>query len=197
MKMQKNLKIAAAAVAVLWLVFFINHVTAIDLRLYGLRPRHLEGLLGILLAPFLHVDVAHLIANSGAFFVLLTVSLWFSRRLAIKALLIIIVMGSGVIFGLIGFLMFLGGLVWLLGGSNTVHVGASGVIFGLIGFLMFLGAFRREWTALVISAAVLLLYGGALQTLLIYMPGTSWPGHIFGFISGALAAWWTRKERAM
>ena len=183
MKMQKNLKIAAAAVAVLWLVFFINHVTAIDLRLYGLRPRHLEGLLGILAAPFLHVDLAHLIANSGAFFVLLTVSLWFSRRLAIKALLIIIVMG--------------GGLVWLLGGSNTVHVGASGVIFGLIGFLMFLGAFRREWTALVISAAVLLLYGGALQTLLIYMPGTSWPGHIFGFISGALAAWWTRKERAM
>jgi len=180
MKIRKNLKIACAAVAVLWLVFFINHVTAVDLRFYGLRPRHVKGLLGILLAPFLHVDLSHLIANTGAFFALLLVSLSFSRRLAIKAILIIIVMG--------------GGLVWLLGDSNSVHVGASGVIFGLIGFLMLLGAFRREWTALVISAAVLLLYGGALQSLLIYMPGTSWSGHIFGFISGALAAWWTSKE---
>lgn len=180
MKIRKNLKIAAGAVAFLWLAFFFNHVTAIDLRLYGLRPRHADGLPGIFLTPFLHVDLAHLIANTGALFVLLAIALSLSLRLAVKALLIIIVAG--------------GGLVWLLGAGNSIHIGASGVIFGLIGFLMFLGAFRREWKALAVSAAVLVLYGGALQSLLTYMPGTSWSGHLFGFISGGLAAWWTKKE---
>jgi membrane associated rhomboid family serine protease len=182
MKFRGNLKIAAAAVAVLWLVFLINQITAVDLRLYGLRPRNIDGLPGILLAPFLHVDFAHLIGNTGAVFVLLAVALSFNRKLAIKAVLMIIMAG--------------GGLVWLFGNSNVIHIGASGVIFGLIDFLMSLGVFRREWTALVISAAVLVLYGGAVHSLLIYRPGTSWSGHLFGFMSGILAAWWTKKERA-
>ena len=181
MKIRENLKIAAMAVAFLWLVFLIDQLTAVDLRLYGLQPRTINGLLGIFFAPFLHVDLAHLIANTSAFFILLAVSLSFSQRLAVKALSIIIVVG--------------GGLVWLLGAGSTIHVGASGVIFGLIGFLTFLGAFRREWGALAISAAILILYGGALQALLIHMPGISWSGHLFGFISGVLAAWWTKKEK--
>jgi len=182
MKIRKNLQIAAAAVAVLWLVFFINQVTAMDLRLYGLRPRHIENLPGILFAPFLHADLAHLIANTGAFFVLLAVALSFSRKAAFRAVLIIIMGG--------------GSLVWLFGNSSAIHIGASGVIFGLIAFLMFLGIFRREWTALVISAAVLVLYGGAVQSLLVYRPGTSWSGHFFGFMSGILAAWCTKGKRS-
>jgi len=182
MKIWRNLKIAAAAVAFLWLVFLINQVNALDLRLWGLRPRTIEGLPGIFLAPFLHGDIAHLVANSGACFVLLTVALSFSLKLASKAILIIIIVG--------------GGLVWLLGSSHAIHIGASGVIFGLIGFLMSLGAWRREWPALLVSAIVLVLYGGAVQSLLVYTPGTSWAGHLFGFVSGVLAAWWTKKERA-
>ena len=168
--------------AILWLVFFINQVTALDLRLHGLRPRNIDGLPGILFAPLLHLDLAHLIANTGALFVLLTVALAYQRKLALTALLIIIVVG--------------GSLVWLFGNGNAVHIGASGVIFGLIGFLMSLGVFRREWTALVISAAVLVLYGGAVQSLLIYRPGISWSGHLFGFLSGILAAWCTKRKRS-
>ncbi|MEJ2170582.1 MAG: rhomboid family intramembrane serine protease [Desulfobacterales bacterium] len=153
-------------------------ITGVDLRLYGLRPRNIDSLPGIIFAPFLHVDIAHLIANTGAFFVLLTVALVYKRKLAIKALLIIIMAG--------------GSLVWLLGNGNAVHIGVSGVIFGLIGFLMSLGVFRREWKALVISAAVLVLYGGVVQSLLIYRSGTSWSGHLFGFMSGILAGWRTK-----
>ena len=183
MKIWRNLKIAAAAVASLWLVFLINQVTALDLRLWGLRPRTIEGLPGILLAPFLHGNLYHLIANSGACFVLLALALSFNRKLAIKAVLIIVMVG--------------GGLTWTFGNSNAVHIGASGVIFGLLAFLLSVGVLRREWSALVISAAVLVLYGGAVQSLLVYTPGTSWSGHFFGFVSGMLAAWWTKNERAM
>jgi membrane associated rhomboid family serine protease len=181
MKIRQNLQTALATVAILWMVFFINLALPMDLRLYGLRPRNLDSLVGIILTPFLHVDLRHLIANSGVLFVLLTVSLSFSRKLTFRALWIIILAG--------------GGLVWLLGKSDTIHIGASGIIFGLIGFLISLGIFHRDWKALIISLVVLLLYGGALQSLFIYVPGISWTGHLFGFLAGVLAAWWMRAAR--
>jgi len=181
MKIPQNLQTALAAVAILWLVYFINFFLPVDLRLYGLRPRQLDSLAGIAYTPFLHADLRHLIANSGILFVLLTVSLSFSRKLTFKALWIIILVG--------------GGLVWLSGKAGTIHIGASGVIFGLIGFLICLGIFRRDWKALIISLVIFLLYGGALQSLFTYVPGISWAGHLFGFISGVLTAWWTKAAR--
>jgi membrane associated rhomboid family serine protease len=178
MKVWKNLKIATVAVAFLWLVYFLNLVLVVDLRVYGLKPRQIDGLWGILAAPFLHVDMHHLTANSGVLFILLAVSLSYSRAQTLKALLTIMLLG--------------GGMVWLLGMGGTIHIGASGIIFGLIGYLMCLGLFRRNWKAVAISVVITFLYGGALYSLLIYVPGISWSGHLFGFISGVVAAWWVK-----
>jgi len=47
--------------------------------------------------------------------------------------------------------------------------------------------------ALVLSIVIFFLYGGALLSLLAVVPGVSWTGHLFGFISGVLAARWTRR----
>jgi membrane associated rhomboid family serine protease len=75
--------------------------------------------------PFLHANFQHLAANTAALFPLLIVSLSYSSRLTYKALIIIYLLtgilvwsfgssrgihigASGIIFGLIGFLMFLG-----------------------------------------------------------------------------------------
>ena len=180
MKIRQNLAIVTLIVAIFWLVHIVNLALPFDIRLYGIRPQHLESLWGILLSPLLHADFRHLIANSGALFVLLYVSMLYNRKLTFKALIIIILV-SGV-------------LVWIFGKRDTLHLGASGIIFGMIGFLTFLGLFRREWTAFLISVAISILYGGALLTLLIYIPGISWAGHFFGFISGVLAAWWTKSR---
>ena len=179
MKIGQNLRLAFAAIAILWLVYFLNLVLVVDLRVYGLKPRQIDGLWGILAAPFLHVDIQHLSANTGVLFILLAVSLSYSRAQTLKALLTIMLLG--------------GGMVWLLGMGGTIHIGASGIIFGLIGYLMCLGVFRRDWKALIISIVITVVYGGALHSLLIYMPGISWTGHLFGFISGVLAAWVTRS----
>ena len=89
-----------------------------------------------------------------------------------------------------------GGLVWIFGKANTIHIGSSGIIFGLIGFLMFIGVFRREWRALAASAVIFFLYGGALLSLFYTLPGISWEGHFFGFLSGVLAAWWTKSTKS-
>jgi len=179
-KIRKNLEISVLVLIILWGVFFINILIPFDLRMYGIRPRQIDGLWGIILSPFLHGGVRHLTTNSAALLVLLTVSLSYSRKLTVKTLLIVIIVG--------------GGLVWLLGRSRTVHIGASGIIFGLIGFLLFVGIFRREWKAFAFSLGILLFYGGALISLFTYTPGISWTGHFFSFLGGAIAAWWTREQ---
>ena len=177
MNLKRSLIAAALVVGLVWLVFFLNLITPNDLRIYGIQPRHLTGLRGILFSPFLHANFAHLTANTGAMFVLLAISFLYSIRLTIAALAII--MGLG------------GGAVWLFGAPYTVHVGASGVIFGLIGFLIFSGLFRRDILALAASLLVLFLYGGMLFYNFIPAPGVSWTGHVFGFIAGVIAAWLT------
>lgn len=169
------------AVAILWLVYALNLVLPVDLRVLGIRPRTLDGLWGILFGPFLHGNLRHLAANSGALFVLLLVSLSFSRKLSLTAILLITVCG--------------GALVWLLGRGHVVHIGASGVIFGLIGFLMFTGVFRREWIAVLISLVICFLYGGALLSLFVMAPGISWSSHFYGFLAGIFAAWWTKADK--
>ena len=60
---------------------------------------------------------------------------------------------------------------------------------------MCLGVLRRDWKALIISIAITMGYGGAVHAFLIPIPGISWTGHLFGFMSGVPAAWWTRIER--
>ncbi|UCG06555.1 MAG: rhomboid family intramembrane serine protease [Desulfobacterales bacterium] len=182
MMLQQNMQLASGAVILPWLVYCINRFLPFDLRLYGLRPRHLDGLWGLVCSPFLHMNLGHLIANTGALFVLLTVALSFSRKLTFIAIVIIAILG--------------GGLVWVFGKGHTIHIGASGIIFGLIGFLMFIGVFRREWSALAVSAAIFFLYGGALLSLFYALPGISWEGHFFGFLSGVLAAWWTKSAKS-
>ncbi len=182
MKIRKNLQLTLVIVSVLWLVYFIDFVAPVDLRLYGLRPRYLEGLWGILFSPFLHGNLNHLIANTGALFVLLLISLSFSRKLTAIAIAVIAIAG--------------GGLVWVFGNPYAVHIGSSGIIFGLLGFLLFIGIFRREKIALVVSLGIFILYGGALWSLLHRLPGISWESHFFGFLTGSLVASWTAGLRA-
>ena len=180
-KSHSNLELSILLIVLLWLILLVDVMLPVDLRQFGIRPRQIDSLGGILFAPFLHADLSHLIANSGALFVLMLVSLSYNRRMTFQALAIIIVAG--------------GLLVWIFGTPRSVHIGASGVVFGLIGFLLFTGFFRREWSALLVSIIVFLLYGGALLSLFVHVPGISWSSHFFGFLAGVLAAWLNRSGR--
>ena len=177
-KISENVELAIICVALLWGVFFLNLILPFDLRIYGIRPRSISGLPGLLFAPFLHTGIGHLISNSLALAPLLFFSLAYSRKLAVEAVILIALIG--------------GGGIWLFGKSHTVHIGASGIIFGLIGYLLAIGLFRQELLALVASIAVASYYGWALFSLFVVLPGVSWTGHFFGFAAGIFAAWLTR-----
>lgn len=180
MHVRKNVEIALICVAFLWMVYFIGLILPFDLRSYGIRPRTIKGLLGLIASPFLHSGLGHLVSNSVALAALLSISLMYSRKLTVEVVIISALLG--------------GGFVWLFGSRNTVHVGASGVIFGLVGYLLAIGLFRRELLALAVSLVVFFYYGYTLFSLFVVLPGVSWSGHFFGFASGILAAWLTRRD---
>jgi membrane associated rhomboid family serine protease len=180
MRIGENAGIAVTCVAVLWGIYAVNLILPFDLRNLGIHPREVRGLYGILFAPLLHNGIRHLLANSLALATLLTISLMYSRQLTAVAILIMALAG--------------GAAIWLFGTGHTVHIGASGIIFGLVGYLLAIGIFRRELPALIVSLVVLAYYGWTLFSLFIVLPGVSWSGHFFGFLSGILAAWLTRGE---
>jgi membrane associated rhomboid family serine protease len=177
-KITANLEIVFLCLALLWAIYFLNLALPFDLRTYGIRPRNIPGLSGLLFAPVLHHNIGHLFSNSLVLAPLLFFSLAYSRKLTLEAVICIALIG--------------GAGTWLFGRSHTVHIGASGIIFGLIGYLLAIGLFRRELLALIVSLAIAFYYGWALFSLFVVLPGVSWAGHFFGFLAGAFAAWLTR-----
>ncbi len=172
-----QITILLSLVVLLWVIEFIDRLVfggALDLW-FGIHPRTLSGLWGILFAPFLHGNFAHLFANTvplvtlGWLVMLRRTSDWFVVS-AIAALC----SGLG---------------TWLIGASGSTHIGASGVIFGYFGFLLLRGYFERSFVAIAFSILVTVLYGSILWGVLPNQPGISWEGHLFGFLGGVVAAW--------
>ncbi len=181
--MMKNLVVLIALVTVTWVLEIADFIVPGRwLDSWGIQPRSIGGLWGILFSPFLHGGFAHLVANTVPF-----VTLGF----------LVLLRGLGTFIGVSLLIMLLGGIgVWLLAPTNTIHIGASGLIFGYIGYLLARGYFERSFGSLGIAVLVALLYGGALWGVLPGQPGISWQGHLFGFLAGVGTAGIMRPSRA-
>jgi len=164
-----------ACVAAAWSVELVDRVAySGSLERFGIHPRDVPGLWGVLVAPLLHVGWVHLLANTGPFVVLG----WLVMLRRISDFLVVTALA-----------MLIGGLgVWLFGAPNSIHVGASGLIFGYLGYLLARGYFERSLWAVLLGIAALLLYGGVLWGVLPGQRGISWEGHLFGFVGGVAAA---------
>jgi membrane associated rhomboid family serine protease len=167
--------VLGACVALAWGVELVDQVAFRGtLDRYGIHPRTLAGLWGILAAPVLHAGWLHLAANTLPFVVLG----WLVMLRRMSDFFVVTLLA-----------MLIGGLgVWLFGAGNSVHIGASGVIFGYLGYLLARGFFERSVWAVLLGVAALVLYGGVLWGVLPGQPGISWEGHLFGFIGGVVAA---------
>ena len=168
-----------ASLAAAWTTLGVNVLAGGALLRFGIVPRTTGGLVGILAAPFLHANMAHLLANSVPFLIFGWLVMLRDRR-HFGVVTLAAVLGSGV-------------LSWTLGAPNTVHIGASGVVFGYFGFLLLAGWYARSAGSIAISLAVAVLWGGTLMGVLPGTPGVSWQGHLGGFVGGVWAA---RRFRA-
>ena len=174
---------AIGYLVLIWTVFLVNEfIFGGALNNFGVRPRETSTLWGILTAPLLHADYGHIMANSlpGALFAgLIAMS---SKRLFWQVTLLITVVG--------------GGLTWLVGGVNTVHIGASGLIYGWLAFLVVRGFVNRRVMQIILGVILASMYSGLIWGVLPTQMAVSWQMHLFGGLAGIWAAVMFKRGRA-
>lgn len=148
---------------------------------FGLRPRHLDGLQGIVFSPWLHCSWGHLASNLPPLLILSLLCMW-----------------QGIMRYIIGsaLIMFISGLlVWLFGRAESLHVGASGWIFGLWAWLLVSGVLHRRIKSLVAGVVVFVLYSGMIWGIL-PQSGISFEYHIAGIVAGVVVAFLSKPFQA-
>jgi membrane associated rhomboid family serine protease len=156
---------------VLWIVYWFETRFNINLNYFGVYPRTIEGLQGVVFSPFIHGSLKHLFNNSVPLFVLTSALFYFYRDIRWKVL----------IFGL----LLTGLATWVIGRSS-LHIGASGVVYMLVAFLFFKGIFSKQFQLTALALVVVFLYGGMLWYVFPVNPEISWEGHLSGFFVGFL-----------
>ena len=155
---------------------FMGH----SLNRFGIEPRSMSGLSGILLAPWLHGSWQHLFSNLPPLLIFAVLLMHHGIRRFWLVTITVVLVG--------------GGLVWLFGRSSF-HLGASGLVYGYFGFLLLAGVLSKEISLLLISIVVGVLYGGLVWGVLPLTPGVSFESHLFGFVVGAICSFRWGKVR--
>jgi membrane associated rhomboid family serine protease len=159
---------------VCWVVFVANNLILHgSLTRFGITPRHISSLPGILWSPFLHASFRHLAANTLPLLLLGAILCARSRAE------FIIVTAGGILLG--------GVLTWLLA-RNACHVGASGLIFCYFGFLTSRAYFDRTFVTFLLAVICMAIYGGIMRGLLPTSGAISWESHVAGLIAGIVTA---------
>lgn len=174
-EVRQHIRILGGFVALLWaLELFDLYLLNGWLDQFGIWPRHLIGLRGILFAPLLHHGIGHLLANTVPLFTLgWLIMLRETSDFFVVSLITLVVSGVG---------------TWIFGSPNSIHVGASGLIFGYFGFLLSRGYFERSMSSIALSVIAILFYGSLIWGVLPTDDAVSWQGHLFGFIGGVVSA---------
>jgi membrane associated rhomboid family serine protease len=167
-------RIALGFVALIWAIQVLDRGLDLELGRFGVRPRELAGLTGIVLAPLLHGGFAHLLTNTLPLLVLGTGMLYLYPNSALKVIPAIY-LGPGI-------------AVWLFARTSSVHVGASGLIYGLVSYIFVAGVIRRDRRAIAASLLVAFLYGSTVWGVLPIEPGVSWETHLAGALIGLALA---------
>jgi membrane associated rhomboid family serine protease len=160
----------------LWAILIVNAVLDHRLLRFGIKPRQVDGLSGIIFSPFLHANAGHLVANSVPFAVLA----WLLLISGVRYFVVVTAAG-----------MLAAGLVdWLAGPSGSVIVGASGLIFCWLGYLLARAWFSRKLAWIAVAVAVALVFSSMFSGLLPRLGGNVfWGGHVSGFAVGVAVAY--------
>lgn len=173
-KLEKSRIYNAVLLSVIWLViswvaFLLDNYLGFTLNKYGLEPRELGGLIGIITMPFLHSNWEHLIQNSLAILVLNTMLFYFYRPLSFQ------------VFFQAFFITPI--LLWIVG-RNGNHIGASAILYFEFGFMVLSGIIRKNPILMRAALVVILYYGSLVWYVFPIDKNVSWEGHACGLIVG-------------
>jgi membrane associated rhomboid family serine protease len=162
----------------MWIVFLLSFLLHEDFSRMGLLPRNLVGLLGIITSPLIHADFSHIFSNTIPLIILGWII--FSVYPKLSYLLFVFIY------------LLTGLLVWIFA-RQVYHIGASGLVYGFVSFLFFSGIFRRDNKSIALALVITFLYGGLVWGMIPGLKGISWESHLFGAITGLLAAYMFRN----
>ncbi|MDG1378584.1 MAG: rhomboid family intramembrane serine protease [Flavobacteriaceae bacterium] len=168
-------------VLAIWIVFWVEVRFGLNFGQYGIYPRKIDGLSGIIFSPFIHSSMEHLYHNSIPLLVLSTALIYFYREVSWKI----------IIFGI----LLSGFLTWCIGRPAN-HIGASGLIYVLMSFILFKGSFSKNYRLIALSLLVVFLYGSMIWYVFPIKENMSWEGHLSGLIVGFVFALFFKKTIA-
>jgi len=157
----------------IWFIYWIEIYFGLNFVKFGVLPRKLTGLKGVLFSPFIHSGISHLFNNSIPLAVLLSALMYFYQKVYLNILLI-----GGVLTGL---------LTWIIA-REAYHIGASGIVYLLFSFIFFSGIIKKQFQLVAVSLIVIFLYGSMIWYVLPIKEGISWEGHLSGFVVGLVFA---------
>jgi len=160
-------------ILLIWIIFWADVRFMLNLFHFGILPRHIEGLPGIIASPLIHGSLRHLSNNSIPILVLGAGLYYFYPRIAN-----VVVLASWLISGMV---------VWIIGRENF-HIGASGLIYSLAAFIFLSGILRKQPNLLALSLLVVFLYGGLVWGVFPLQESVSWEAHLAGGVSGLALA---------
>jgi len=167
-------------VFIMWVVFSIQFFLHINLNGFGILPRTLPGMVGILTAPLIHGNSVHILSNTIPLLFLGWTLFFFYESIA-RQIFIICYLVTNL-------------LVWIFA-RPSLHIGASGLVYGIACFLIFYGFFKKDFKSLIISVIILFFYGSMVYGIFPNQPGISWESHLIGAIVGGYAAMYFARNR--
>ena len=164
-------------IAICWVVWAYDFQYGLNNK-WGIEPRTLRGLRGILFSPFLHQDFNHLINNSAPLLLLGSTLFFFYPSLPFKVF----------------FWLYIGGGTWLwcLGRGGN-HIGASGIVYGLFAFILLGGLMSKNKRLMAMSFLAVFVYGSMLWGIFPMDDKISWEGHLTSLLWGIILALVYRK----
>jgi membrane associated rhomboid family serine protease len=168
--------------ALLWVIEIVDQTGDHhwDLR-FGLKPRQIDGLWGVVTQPFLHSSYSHLFSNMVPLIGVGWVLLLSGLRVWLFVTAFVVVVGDVA--------------TWLVAPSGIV-VGASALVFGWMGYLLARAYFSRRLKWILTAVAVLIFFGTLLGNLLPSVDArVSWQSHLCGFLAGVLVGWLLHPRR--
>ncbi|RLD29082.1 MAG: rhomboid family intramembrane serine protease [Bacteroidetes bacterium] len=166
-------------VLIIWIVFWFEVRFGYSFNSFGVYPRTLTGLRGIIFSPFIHSDIEHLYNNTIPLFVLSVALFYFYRRISWKI----------IFYGI----LLSGFFTWCIGRPAN-HIGASGLIYVLMSFTLFKGIFTKHFRLIALSLLIVFLYGSMIWYVFPVKENISWEGHLSGLIVGLIFALVFRKS---
>ena len=186
---QEDISLKSAAyrglfiVIMMWLIYWADSLFKVNLHEFGVLPKRIEGIKGILFMPLIHAqdDIKHILNNSPAIFFLSTLLFYSYHKIGFKIFVL-----SWIMSGL---------LLWIFAEDRGVyHIGMSAVIYSLAGFLFMSGIIRKYFPLQALSLLIVFLYGSMVWGLFPTNLRISWEGHLMGLSAGFFLAIYYRSK---